>query len=116
MSRAETGWALKQALASAERSGVGRAYPAAIRERAIAYVERRRAEGVADEAIGRELGISPMTFRRWVGARHSAFALATLVVPEAAAPSGALVVHGPRGLRIEGLDLTGVVALWERLS
>ena len=117
MSRAETGWALKQALASAERGGVGRAYPAAIRERAIAYVGRRRAEGVADEAIGRELGISPMTFRRWVGARPSAFTLATIVEPEAAAPpSGALVVHGPRGLRVEGLDLAAVVELWERLS
>lgn len=116
MSRAETGSALKQALASAERSGVGRAYPAAIRERAIAYVDRRRAEGSADEAIGRELGISPMTFRRWVGARPSAFALATFVEPEAAAPSGALVVHGPRGLRVEGLDFAGIVALWERLS
>ena len=114
MSRAETGSALKQALASAERSGVGRAYPAAIRERVIAYVERRRAEGVADEAIGRELGISPMTFRRWVGGRTSAFALATFV--ELAAPSSSLIVHGPRGLRIDGLDLEGVAALWERLS
>jgi hypothetical protein len=116
MSRAETGSAPKQALASAERSGVGRAYPAAIRERAIAYVGRRRAEGVADEAIGRELGISPMTFRRWVGARPSAFTVATVVEPAPAAPSGPLVVQGPRGLRIEGLDLAGVVELWERLS
>ena len=114
MSRAETGSALKQALASAERSGVGRAYPAAIRERVIAYVERRRAEGVADEAIGRELGISPMTFRRWAGRRASGFVLATVDAPFAA-PVG-VVVHGPRGLRIDGLDLEGVAALWERLS
>ncbi len=110
---AETALALRQALASAERSGVGRAYPAAIRDRATAYVERRRAEGISDEAIGHELGISPMTFRRWVGSRSTAFAVAT--VCDEPRPSG-IVVHGPRGLRIEGLDLAGLVALWERLS
>lgn len=111
---AETALALRQALASAERSGVGRAYPAAIRVRATAYVERRRAEGISDEAIGQELGISPMTFRRWVGGRSTAFAVAT--VCDEPGPSAGIVVHGPRGLRIEGLDLAGVVALWERLS
>jgi hypothetical protein len=114
MSRAETGSALKQALASATRAGVGRAYPVEIRERAVAFIERRRREGASEGTIGRELGISPMTFRRWAGRRCSGFVLATVDAPFAA-PVG-VVVHGPRGLRIEGLDLEGVAALWERLS
>jgi hypothetical protein len=115
MSRAETAQALKQALASAPRSGVGRGYPVEIRERAAAFVERRRREGASEGAIGRELGISPMTFRRWVARRSSSgFVLATV---DAARPTPlGVVVHGPRGIRIEGLDLDGVAALLERLS
>lgn len=117
MSRAETAEGLKQALASAPRNSVGRAYPLAIRERATAFIERRRREGASDEGIGRELGISPMTFRRWVARRSasaSSFMLATVDTPPP--PAMGIVVHGPRGVRIEGLDLAGVAALLERLS
>lgn len=114
MSRVESAQALKQALASATRAGVGRGYPVEIRERAVAFIERRRREGASEGEIGRELGISPMTFRRWAGRRSSGFVLATVDGPFAA-PVG-VVVHGPRGLRIEGLDLEGVAALWARLS
>ena len=115
MSRVETALALKQALASAARSGVGRAYPAELRERAAAFVERRRREGASEGEIGRELGISPMTFRRWVAPRStSGFVLATVDAPRPAPIQ--IVVHGPHGIRIEGLDVDGVVALLERLS
>jgi hypothetical protein len=40
--------------------------------------------------------------------------LATVDAPRPA-PVG-IVVHGPRGVRIEGLDLDGVAALLERLA
>lgn len=103
-------------MASATRAGVGRAYPVEIRERAVAFIERRRREGASEGTIGRELGISPMTFRRWAGRRSSGFMLATVDAPFASPVGVVVVVHGPRGLRIEGLDLEGVAALWERLS
>jgi transposase len=113
MSRVETGLALRQALASAERAGVGRAYPRALRSRTAEYVHRRRSEGVGDEQIARELGISAVTCRRWAGARTGSFAEARVVETPTA---GSVVVHGPRGLRVEGLALEQVIELWVGLS
>lgn len=114
MSRSETGEALRQALASAPREGVGRAYRAEIRQRAIAYVHRRRREGASLESIGRELGVSTTTVVRWTTQASHSFALARVQTPETVA--GRIVVHGPRGIRVEGLSLDELVALWERLS
>ena len=118
MSRLESGSTLKAALASAERVGAGRAYPRALRARVAAYVIGRRDEAATDEAISRELGIAAMTFRRWAGGRRAAFAVASVVGVTSTAPSAAspLVVHGPRGLRIEGLDVEQIATLWSRLS
>lgn len=113
MSRVETGLALRQALASAERVGVGRAYPRSLRSRTAEYVHRRRGEGVGDEQVARELGLSAMTCRRWAGPRRSSFAEA--MVAESSTV-GSVVVHGPRGLRVEGLALEQVIALWVGLS
>ena len=113
MSRTETGMVLRQALASAERIGVGRGYPREVRRRAIAYVERRHREGAIDEEFGRELGIRAMTFRRWVGIRATAFE-AVAVVEESR--SASFVVQGPRGMRIEALAVDQLVELWARLS
>lgn len=104
---------MRQALASAERGGPGRAFPREVRARAMTYVDRRRSDGATDQQIARELGIAAMTFRRWVGSRTAAFR-AVAVVDES--PSAPLVVHGPRGLRVEGLDLDHLVELWGRLS
>ena len=113
MVREESGMVLRQALASAVRVGVGRAYPAELRARAIAYIVRRRRDGVSDERISVELGVHVMTFRKWVGGRTNAFASVAVIEPPRA---GALVVHGPRGMRIEGLALDEIAQLWERLS
>jgi hypothetical protein len=113
MSRAETAVALTQALARAERVGVGRAYPAELRGQVVGYARRRREEGAADERIARELGLAAMTLRRWAGVRASAFA-ATEVIEGLSERQ--FVVHGPRGLRVEGLDLGQVAELWVRLS
>lgn len=104
---------MRRALATAERSGPGRAFPGEVRARAIAYVDRRRSDGATDEQIARELGIPAMTFRRWVGSRSAAFRAVAVIEEAASAP---LVVHGPRGLRVEGLDLDHLVELWGRLS
>lgn len=53
-----------------------------------------------------------MTLRRREDSRPSAFA----EVEVAVAREHEVVVHDPRGLRLEGLDLDQVVALWLRLS
>jgi hypothetical protein len=115
MSRSDTAVTLKQALSTTERVGAGRGYPPALRLRAATYIAQRRSEGVTDEQIAREIGVSAMTFRRWVGARRGSFAVAT-VVDATPAPVAAIVVHGPCGLRVEGLSVDEVAALWSRLS
>jgi len=80
------------------------------------YARRRRAEGVSDAAIARELGLSIETVRRWVRARSSAFVAATLVESPTSSFDSELVVEGPRGLRIVGMDVTQIAELWRRLS
>jgi len=116
MSR-DTAANLRTTLATAQRSGVGRAYPAELRERAAAYIRRRRDEGVSDQTIADEIGVGVMTFVRWVGPRRTSVALAFAParVIEAAPPSR-YTVHGPRGMRLEGLTVGDVAALWSALS
>jgi transposase-like protein len=107
---------LRAELARIERRGRGCAYPTPLRNRAVAYVQARRAEGASVASVGAELGICISTLLRWTRSpRKSATFERVLVVADAATPS-ALVVHGPCGLRIEGLQLAEVAELVRRLS
>lgn len=111
----------RKAVAEAGERGRTTAYPLELRAIAVAYVEARTAQGVNGMAACRELGIGRDTFLRW---RRS---LATPPRPEdlpsfrpveiaAPAAATALVVHGPLGLRIEGLDLASLAALLRTLA
>ena len=99
----------------------GRRYPRRLQKRIIAYCARRRADGVSLRAVVGELGVSLPTLQRWCEAaptaptrfREVAIASATGAIPS---PSRALVVHGPAGLRIEGLDVAALAQLWRSLS
>jgi transposase-like protein len=116
---------LRHALSVADRSGRGRPYPAAIRREVIAYVSRQRAQGQSVALLAEELGLSPLTLGRWLEqpAHGAAMALFRPVSLAAAAPAvevlparSSLVVHGPGGLRIEGLDLDSLTQLVRRLA
>lgn len=115
--RAET---LRAALAG--RGGRGRAYPQALRRRAVDYFIQRRAEGAAPADIGPEIGLGRDTLIRWgremrgTDEPPAAFELVRVVEPPPAAASRSIVVHGPAGLRVEGLDVAGVAELLRRLS
>lgn len=64
--------------------------------------------------IGDELGISWKTLARWLSGRKPASRLRRVQV---IAPTRAeVVVHGPHGLRIEGLDIGGIAQLVRRLG
>jgi transposase len=113
---------LRAELATAERSGSGRPYPLALRREAVAYVEARRKQGVGCVAAARELGVSAFSVGRWRASLSAALApvfrpvvLAEPLELGSESGSSALVVHGPAGLRIEGLDLAAVAELWRRL-
>lgn len=96
--------------------------PEELRARVVAYVEVRRGEGASFRKIGRELGISSTAVRRWLrrepgGGRGEL--VPVRVAGGAHAPGwsvGGVTVVSPRGWRVEGLDLEGVVALLEVLG
>lgn len=107
---------LRAELTRIERRGRGRAYPTALRNRVATYMEARRAEGASVPIIGAELGMCVSTLLRWTKARPSTAAFERVLVVADRAPPSALVVHGPCGLRIEGLDLAAVAELVRRLG
>lgn len=107
---------LRAELARIERRGRGRAYPAALRDRVAVYLSARRAAGVSVPKVGAELGLCVSTLLRWTRARPSPAGFERVLVVTDTTPSSALVVHGPCGLRIEGLQLADVAELVRRLS
>ena len=108
--------ALRSALAVAERSGVGRAYPIALRRAAAAHGISARDRGAPLTVVAAALGLPPITLQRWIQREGASMFRSAVVVEPAAPPSSPLVVHGPRGLRVEGLDVAGVAELLRRLA
>jgi hypothetical protein len=104
---------LRELLAGQER-GRGKRYDRTLRERIVAFAERRRAEGRSWAAIATELGARFETVRRWCRGRRpdtrSALALRRVeVVADRAAPPLAIVSRA--GLRVEGATLDEVIAI-----
>lgn len=99
--------------------GRGRPIPAGVRSAALAYVQRRRAEGASQETIARELGIAQHTVSTWLRkvASEANAALVPVRVDYAAPISGAdIVITTPRGLRIDGLALDDVCTIVARVG
>jgi transposase len=109
-----------------ERGGVGpRArYTQEQRQEAVAYVRERQQQGASSEEAAKELGMSSWTLSRWGSAARRAqreperAALVPVEVKPARSVvrAGALVVHGPGGVRVEGLSLEDAVALLRGLK
>ncbi len=109
---------LREALGRAERSGAGRPYPPSLRQAAAGYHREREREGASLRQVAAELGVSDASLVRWSRERREPEPLfrAIKVVAEPAGRTSAVVVHGPRGLRIEGLTVDELASLIERLS
>lgn len=115
----------REAVAAAGPRGRTTAYPVELRKIAVSYVKARVAAGGSAGGACRELGIGTDTFRRWSAENATSPARATAafrpVKLAAAAPvaeqqANHVVVHGPGGLRIEGLDVAGLAELLRRLG
>ena len=91
-----------------------RRYPPAVRASGARSRGRaQRAAGATVEEVSAVLGIPWQTLQRWsADPVESAFKPVELVEE---APSG-LVVHGPCGLRVEGLDVTTLASLLRMLA
>ena len=120
MKSGQRGEELREALAKAERSGAGSPYPEELRRAAVAYRRQREREGVGGvAAVAAELGVSGLSLARWSRTLERAeprFRAVEVVVAERLERARTVVVHGPRGLRIEGLSVAEVAELLGRLS
>jgi transposase len=100
--------------------GRGRAYPKGLLEKLLSYTVARRRQGAKIIEVASEVGINFRTLARWLGERKAArFERVEVVaapVPTVATAAASIVVHGPRGLRIEGLDLAAVAELVRRVG
>jgi hypothetical protein len=106
----------KRAVRRAGPHGPGRRYPLALKRAGVEYLRPRQAAGAPVVTAARELGLGRGTLMAWTmectAAAQPAF-VPVSVVTDATAPS-LVVVYGPNGLRVEGLDVAGVVALQDQ--
>ena len=110
---------LKQELSKLGPRGRGRPYPKGLLETLLSYTVARRRQGAKVVEVAAELGMKFHTLARWLGERRATtarFERVDVVAPPAPPAPRTLVVHGPRGLRIEGLDLTDVAELVRRVA
>lgn len=93
---------------------------------AVSYATRRIASGASAITVAAELKMNRWTLQKWLQ-RHRRGQLGDAapvvkgfrqvkVTKRRRATPASLVVHGPCGLRIEGLDMAGVASLVEKLS
>ena len=110
---------LQQALSTLEQRGRGKPYPKGLLEKLLSYTVARRRQGATLMTIGTELGMSWRTLARWLSGRAKSqrFERVEVIRPTIAPVAArALVVHGPRGLRIEGLDIDGIAKLVRKVG
>jgi transposase len=110
--------AFRDAVRRAGRRGPGRRYPAELRRRGAEYLRARQTAGAPLSAILRELGVRRETLANWAAPAKAEAEKRPLFVPVSVVetPAGRIVVHGPGGVRVEGLDVAGVADLLRRLA
>jgi len=108
--------AIREAIRKWGRRGPGRRYPAELKRQGEAYLRARHAAGATTSAAARELGLRRHTLESWMGSASLERPPLFLPVSVTEEPTWRVVVHGPAGLRIEGLDVAGVAELLRRLA
>jgi hypothetical protein len=97
-------------------------YPKKLRDEAVDYAQERRAQGATWGGIAQELGIGVDSLTKWARTAERspavpAFRQVSLEQEVVASTAGrGLVVHGPGGVRVEGLDVASLAELLRRLS
>ncbi len=106
--------AFRKAVAGRGTVGPRLRYTAELRAEAVAYTRKRLASGGTLTAVARELGVAPNTLQAWLAVERPSPEFHSVEISEDASRS-ALVVYGPCGLRIEGLDMATLIELIQRL-
>lgn len=104
------------------RPGRGARYPASLRTEAVEIASEDLAGGAGLARVAGELGLGPVTLRRWIeAAAHRPRQLRPVEVVEGARPGEreageSLVLVTATGHRVEGLALAEVALLLEALG
>jgi len=105
------------------RRGPGQRYPAELRDRALAYLARARSRGDSIATAATDLDLPLNTLGRWAAKSNGdacenpepAFQEIRIEDPIPQTDDH-LVIAGPGGIEVRGLDLDGVVALMKALA
>ena len=108
--------AIREAIRKWGKRGLGRRCLAELKRQGEAYLRARHAVGAATSAAARELGLRRHTLESWVGPASLERPPLFRPVSVTEGPAWSVVVHGPAGLRIEGLAVGGVAELLRRLE
>ena len=106
---------LRRAVARLQR-GRRERFPDDLRARLIAYIHDRRAAGVTLERISEDIGVNCKTVANWVSRARKQSAFRRVEVAQEQGAARALTVHGPCGVRVEGMAITDIVDLLRRLA
>ena len=108
---------LSKALGARRRQGRRSRFGAELRQHAVEYCRQRRsAGGTTWQTLEQELGVSSKTLMLWVKqAPRAAFHAVQIQRVDLAPRREDFVVHGPCGVRVEGLDVRAVAELIRRL-
>lgn len=102
------------------RKPTGTRYPGAFREEVVAVARARVAAGLGIARIARDLGLRSKTVALWLrrssGSKLRAVRVERDPRPVAVLPEVRPVVVTPSGLRIEGLDLDGLLRVIRALA
>jgi hypothetical protein len=111
---------LKAEVAKLGPRGRGRPYPKGLLEKILSYTVARRRQGAKLIEVAAELGLQGQALSRWLGEKRRVNRfdrVEVVAAPSVAVPaSSTIVVHGARGLRIEGLELAAVAELVRRVG
>lgn len=104
----------RRAIGQLAKSKHLRRYPGALRARLAALLAAHPEHSTA--SLARELDMAPATLQRIVAVVAPLVPVQLVSTKRRSQPSSALIVRGPAGLVVEGLDLSGVAELIRALS
>lgn len=111
---------IRAGVATLGARGQGRRYPEALKREVVAYLTARRKAGRGLKTASVELGIPERSIKLWSSTPRPsgkpAFVPMVVTAPAAERTTPEIVVHGPGGIRIEGLDLAALAELVRRLG
>jgi transposase-like protein len=123
---------LKKQVEERRARGTRRQFDESFRAEVVAYVRARLAEGGTQEEAAKEIGLSAWTLSRWGRGEQSgpvrrgrpprqrlqgsSAGFHPVEVKSEARSQGTLVMHGPGGVRVEGLSVQQVAQLLKELG